>query len=212
VGLYTSADLINIASERSMVFERKLFSAMNEAKDNYDIFLSHNFLDREEVKGLYLELTSFGYRVYVDWIVDPELDRNNVTKESAELIRKRMKSSKSLLLAISTNAEMSKWIPWELGYVDGHTKRCAIIPVSKENYAPTVFRGKEYLKLYPFIKKLPLKNQPVEKLWVIENEYTYSLFEDWYRSESLEKNRTINILNYEKSPCRWYKQLPKISA
>ena len=79
--------------------------------DFFDIFLSHSFLDQREVKGLYIELTDLGYRVYVDWIADPQLDRNNVTKESAELIRNRMKSSKTLLLAISENAEMSKWMP-----------------------------------------------------------------------------------------------------
>ncbi len=193
MGIYTSAYLKNIATEKRLIFERKLFSASREVKDYYDIFLSHSFLDKDEVKGLYFELTDLGYSVYVDWIVDPDLDRSNVTKESAELIRKRMKSSRSLLLAISTNVELSKWIPWELGYVDGNTSRCAIIPVSKENYAPKVFNGKEYLKLYPFIKKLPPRNQLVEKLWVIESEYTYSLFEDWYRSGLLEKNRNINI-------------------
>lgn len=126
MAIYTSTYLKNIASEKGSIFENKLFSAQGGAKDYYDIFLSHSFLDKDEVKGLYLELTDLGYSVYVDWIVDPNLDQSNVTKESAELIRKRMKSSRSLLLAISTNAEMSKWIPWKLGYIDGDTNMDAI--------------------------------------------------------------------------------------
>jgi hypothetical protein len=113
--------------------------------------------------------------VYVNWITDSEMVRNNTTKESAEPNRKRMKSSKLLLLAISKNAEMSKRIPWELGYVDSHTNRCAIIPVSKKSYVPKVFKGKKYLKSYPFIKKIPRIKHTFEKLWKIRGEYTYSL-------------------------------------
>ena len=51
------------------------------------IFLSHSFLDKDEVEGLYIELTNQGYSVYVDWIIDPHLDRTNVTKASAKLIQ-----------------------------------------------------------------------------------------------------------------------------
>ncbi|WP_276803481.1 toll/interleukin-1 receptor domain-containing protein [Odoribacter laneus] len=117
---------------------------------NFDIFLSHSFLDKEVVKGLYNTLTEQGFSVYVDWIVDPDLNRSFVTKESAEKIRKRMDQSRSLLYAISTNAEMSKWMPWELGYVDGHTRhKCAILPVTKTSESK--FERMEYLKLYPIV-------------------------------------------------------------
>jgi hypothetical protein len=193
MGIFTSQELTNLAYEKQTLFETKLFSARQSKPTTYDIFLSHSFLDKSEVKGLYLELTSYGYSVYVDWIVDPQLDRSNVTKASAELIRNRMKSSKSLLLAISTNADLSKWIPWELGFVDGNTNKCAIIPVSKERIPPKAFKGKEYLKLYPFIKKHPLENQTKGSLWVIESEYKYSLFKKWFESGVLESNRNVNI-------------------
>nr|WP_319570087.1 TIR domain-containing protein [uncultured Draconibacterium sp.] len=193
MAIYTSTYFKNLASERSQIFENRQFSAQRGTKDHFDIFLSHSFLDKQEIRGLYLELTNLGYSVYVDWIVDPELDRNNVTKESAELIRRRMKSSKTLLLAVSENAEMSKWMPWELGYVDGNTNRCAIIPVSRQTYAPKVFRGKEYLKLYPFIKKAALKYQIKEKIWVVEGHYAYSDFENWYKTGSIEKYKSENI-------------------
>lgn len=196
MGIYSSEYLKRIASRKQKLFEQKLFSVQN-VPDNteFDIFLSHSFLDREEVQGLYQELTDFGYAVYVDWIVDPHLDRSNVTKESASLVRKRMKCSKSLLLAISINASMSKWIPWELGYVDGNVNRCAIIPVSKEETPPKSFEGKEYLSLYPFIKKLPLKGTKEVKLWVIENENSYSQFDSWFTDGIIKENRKANIYN-----------------
>jgi len=194
MGIYNSEYLKGVASQKQYVFEQKLFSVRNTAPNTpFDIFLSHSFLDKSEVQGLYQELTDFGYTVYVDWIVDPHLDRTNVTKATATLIQSRLKASKTLLLAISTNATMSKWMPWELGYVDGHTNKCAILPVSKERAVPNSFKGTEYLSLYPFIKKIPLKVSGLDKLWVIASEYSYSVFETWFSTEIIEENRNVNI-------------------
>jgi hypothetical protein len=136
-------------------------------------------LDRQTVGGLYLELTNKGYKVYVDWITDPQLDRNHVTKATAELIRSRMKSSKTLLLAISENAALSKWMPWELGYVDGNTSKCAIIPVSVNNIHSYTFNRTEYLLLYPFVKR-----DSGQSIYVAEDNYTYVPFSTWLRENS----------------------------
>ena len=195
MAIYSSEYLKGVASRKQQLFEQKLFSVKNTPVNTpFDIFLSHSFLDKTDVQGLYQELTDFGFTVYVDWIVDPHLDRTNVTKASANLIQGRLKSSKTLLLAISTNAAMSKWMPWELVYVDVHTNKCAIIPVSKEGTPPKSFKGTEYLLLYPFIKKVPTDTN-VDKLWVIESEYKYSTLERWVINGIIEENRTVNIFN-----------------
>lgn len=196
MGIYSSLYLKDLASRKERIFEQNMFSIKDAPEDAvFDIFLSHSFLDKAEVQGLYQELTDFGYSVYVDWMVDPHLDRANVTKDSASLVRKRMKYSKSLLLAISTNATFSKWVPWELGYVDGNTNMCAIIPVSKEELPPKSFKGTEYLTLYPFTKKMPLQRTKLEKLWVIERGYAYSQFDSWFSDGTIQGNRNVNILN-----------------
>lgn len=106
MALFTSNYLKNRYSSSLITEQKRMFSSVDKSKLKFDIFLSHSFLDREEVLGLYRELTEMGFSVYVDWIVDADLDRNNVTKATAELIRNRMKNSKSLLLAVSTNAAM----------------------------------------------------------------------------------------------------------
>ena len=95
-----------------------------------------------------LSLGEAGFSVYVDWIDDP-LDRSKVTKANAELIRTRMKSSRSLLYATSENAEGSKWMPWELGYFDGLRQKVAVCPIT----ASSSFDGREYLGLYPVMEK-----------------------------------------------------------
>lgn len=178
MSFYTIYDLNQVSSKQTFSQKERI---INEAKEYlvFDIFLSHCFLDREVVKALFLDLTSMGFKVYVDWIIDPHLDRSNVTKQSAELIRNRMKSSKSLLLAISANATTSKWMPWELGFIDGNTAKCAIIPVFDSSYnLPESYSGFEYLKLYPYVKKQNNRaGQP--KLWVAENPTTYVVLDDF---------------------------------
>lgn len=181
--LYTSNYLKSLARTRTTIIsesQKKMFSA-NE-NQQFDIFLSHSFLDREEVIGIYVDLTNMGYTVYVDWIIDNHLDRNNVTKETATLIRKRLKSSKSLLLAISDNANLSKWMPWELGYVDGHTSRCAIVPVSKDSIDKYTFRRVEYLLLYPYVDRTLEKG--VNNLWVNEDDNEYINFTYWMSGQN----------------------------
>lgn len=144
---------------------------------------------------MYIELTDLGYTVYVDWIVDPRLDRSNVTKVTAELIRKRLKASKSLLLAISYNAEASKWMPWELGFVDGNSSRCGIIPISRANILPRGYEGREFLSLYPFIKKVPTVGG-LERLFLIETAHQYVLFDEWLRNKKQPHLQNVDILKF----------------
>ncbi|MDR7371761.1 toll/interleukin-1 receptor domain-containing protein [Flavobacterium aquidurense] len=176
MALFTSNYLKSKYSSSIFIEQKRQFSNLNKSKLKFDIFLSHSYLDREEVLGLYRELSEKGFLVYVDWIIDPNLDRNNVTKETAEIIKNRMKNSKSLLLAISTNAAMSKWMPWELGFVDGKTDRCAIVPISRDNL--TSFNRVEYLKLYPYL------DTASNTLWINYDSTTYISFQGWINGEN----------------------------
>lgn len=92
--------------------QQRIFSA--GSNELFDIFLSYNINDKDVVKGIYYVLKRMGFKVYVDFVVDPQLDRRCVTKKTAECIQSRLKHSKSLIYAQSSNAAMSKWMPWEL--------------------------------------------------------------------------------------------------
>jgi len=198
MGLYSSNYLKGLTSDKRSFINESIrgfsFKTVKET-ERFDIFLSHSFLDKDEVYGMYIELTNKGYKVYVDWIVDSHLDRNNVTKISAELIRNRLKYSKSLLLAISPSATMSKWIPWELGYVDGNTNRCAILPVTRDFYGERTFNRSEYLLLYPYIKKASLYGEP-DKVYTVESSNSYVEFDSWveYDRKPEYKSKNIDIL------------------
>ncbi len=127
--------------------QQRTFSA--SSNELFDVFLSYNINDKDVVKGIYYVLKKMRFNVYVDFMVDPQLDRRSVTKETAECIQSRLKHCKSLIYAQSSNAAMSKWMPWELGVVDGNTSKCFIMPVQK-GYETINYR-QEYLLLYPVI-------------------------------------------------------------
>lgn len=122
------------------------------AADSFDVFLSHSIADAEIVLGIKQLLEESGLKVYVDWVEDAQLDRCAVAKETAAVLRQRMRQSKSLIYLSSENSSSSKWMPWELGYFDGFKPDgVAIMPVLD---SPTdAFKGQEYLGLYPIVQK-----------------------------------------------------------
>lgn len=144
----------------------------------FDIFLSHRFLDAPYVLQLRDYLQSLGYSVFVDWIEDPELDREKVTKKTAARLRKIMSKSESLLFAVSENSLESKWMPWELGYFDGSGGRVAIVPITERTTRSENYRGQEYLGLYPYLtleKDMSGRN----RLWINKSASKYVTFEEW---------------------------------
>lgn len=123
--------------------------------ETFDVFLSHSSEDSEIVLGIREILASLGLAVYVDWIDDPQLDRGNVTAENADMLRRRMRSSKSLIFLTTKNSVSSRWMPWEIGYFDGlKTGFIGILPIV--DYSGASFSGQEYLGLYPLVERLPL--------------------------------------------------------
>ena len=119
---------------------------------HFDVFLSHSFLDAEVVYGVVRVLESQGLSVYVDWIVDRQLSRENVSSSTAGVLRGRMRQCNSLIFAVSDGSPASKWMPWELGYFDGmRGDRIAIMPLISRAGA-SGFPGQEYLGLYPAVE------------------------------------------------------------
>lgn len=147
----------------------------------YDIFLSHSYKDRLAVAGLAKHLkTEYGYNVYVDWIEDKALGRSNVSRLTAQVIRNQMRRCCSLFYVTSANASSSKWMPWELGLMDGMKERVAICPLTKELNSSDNYQGQEYLGLYPYITETKASSST---LWVNNDSQHYITFERWLNGE-----------------------------
>lgn len=133
-------------AKRSLKYETfasKRFSTYT----TYDLFISHSFKDKDLVVGLYYMFDRAGYNVYIDWIDDASLNRENVTDQTAAIIRQRIRQSKGLSYIATANITSSKWCPWELGVSDGMHGRACILPVLYGT-----FKGQEYLGLYPYLE------------------------------------------------------------
>jgi hypothetical protein len=189
-----------MSSVKSSIDEEN-YKKVECSDEQFDIFLSHSYQDKEIIPHLKKTLENLGLRVYVDWINDKFLSRENVDKKTASLLQKRMNQSRSLFYATSQNSKNSKWMPWELGYFDGiKNKRVAILPINKHNTSSENFEGQEYLGLYfyvsidmlirdffhkymlmepNYLKELLEQVKHIPKLFINENNNKFVLFEEW---------------------------------
>lgn len=135
------------------------------AKQSYDLFLSHSYLDKPLVYTVIDLFNDAGFSVYVDWIIDTKLDRSKVDRATAETLRERMDTCQALAYISTKNIADSRWCPWELGYVDGKKNgRCAILPILASSR--DTFIGQEYLGLYPYIDYETPKGGAKKEFWV----------------------------------------------
>ena len=135
------------------------------------------------MKGIFEDM---GYSVYIDWIEDPQLDRSTVSSKTAEKLKQRMESSKSLFYVTTDNSVQSKWMPWECGYFDGFKEKVAIVPV-KSSSASNQYSGQEYLGLYPYCVRQN-NNAGKSMLWIRTDGNTYIDYDTWVETPTKQLN------------------------
>ncbi len=166
------------ANERWTTDSLEVLNESTSTDRRFDIFLSHSYADREAVKGLADMLEKdFKYSVYLDWVVDPALDRTMVNKATAEVLRHRLKRCKCLWYVTSQRSGASKWMPWETGYADGHIGKVAICPLVEGRQSE--FKGLEYLSLYPYVDIAKDQKTNTDSLWINDSPDKYCLFDSW---------------------------------
>ncbi|MBL8481687.1 MAG: toll/interleukin-1 receptor domain-containing protein [Rhodocyclaceae bacterium] len=116
---------------------------------DYDVFLSHSSKDRTAVDRVKAELEGLGYRVCVDYEVLPEIDPQEVTRDTANALLEAMRECAALIYVLAPGAESSNWMPWEMGVFDGSRGRVFVWPEGGETemYA----RDRRYTDLYPVV-------------------------------------------------------------
>ncbi len=185
MALYTFDDLTPKTLNKALSEAVLTKEAVEAPRDKeYDIFLSHSYFDAEQILTLKMDFEAMAFSVYVDWVEDSELDRRSVSWETADRLRWRMEHCACLLYVHSENAELSKWMPWELGYFDAKKGRVGILPIS---FKPTTdfpaYHGREYLGLYCYVDKCPPKGSSTPTLWVNKSPYTYINLRAWVNGQ-----------------------------
>lgn len=168
--------------------DRRLAEDTASPKQTFDVFLSHSSAEPEEillgVKGM---LEDHGLSVYVDKYEDPQLSPENVTPETAETLRARMRSSEALLYVHSQYSKKSRWMPWELGFFDGLKGSVGIIPVMRSE--ADSFRGEEYLSIYPHVDLALTEHTRKEELWINKTADTYARLDRWVKGTERIRKR-----------------------
>ncbi len=155
-------------SARSILQE----AAARDRRTGHDIFLSHNHLDKLAVLGLKAYLEFQEYSVYVDSESDPQLDPRRTTARTVDVVRRRLRSCRSILYATSENAVDSKWMAWELGLGDGLDKKVAVVPIT--GLAGSL-ATREFLLVYPEAQ-YGSHGQP---LWLRHPDGRFQAFTTW---------------------------------
>jgi len=158
------------------------------AAETYDIFLSHSYSDAGKILKVKTLLENMGFSTYVDWVDDRQLDRSRVTKKTAELLRVRLKSCKSLFFVTSDNSTNSKWMPWELGFFDALKGYVAILPILEDDRSTNTYEGQEYLGLYPYVTKDKPQGLDAETLWIRLTLDEYVRFDLWLKGTMPSKH------------------------
>lgn len=144
--------LNEIATKRKSLFEHAQIKDTFESiqkNTHFDIFLSYSYSDRDYAIKIYHLMCEAGYKVYID-LNDEKLDREDVDEKTAKRISQIMNNCDCLVYVHTPSAKVSKWCPWELGYMSGRTNfRCAIIPLIEDKED---FPHQEYLGLYPVLE------------------------------------------------------------
>lgn len=156
--------------------------------DEFEVFLSHSSNEPEDILlGVCETLHDFGLTVYVDKYSDPQLSPDKVDRATATLLRQRMRASRSLLYVYSRHSRRSRWMPWELGFFDGHNGKVGVLPVTLSQ--EETFKGEEYVSLYPFVDRELTKDASTTALWINRTRDTYARFDLWVRGEERIRKR-----------------------
>lgn len=136
-------------------------------RNAYDVFLSYSFKDKEFALKICKLLEECGYSVYID-LNDEQLDRSNVDRKTAQRLATMMKKCSCLIYLHTASATVSKWCPWELGFMSGYKNfRCVTIPLTEDKEE---FPHQEYLEMYPTLSYEQIKGSDKMDFWVDEND------------------------------------------
>lgn len=98
-----------------------------ERLKKFDMFISHNSKNEDEVVRFYKILNSNGLVAYVDWVNDKfDLKRQWCNATTAEIIKERIKQSQFFVIYATKEILQSQWCAWEVGYAEALGKKICI--------------------------------------------------------------------------------------
>jgi hypothetical protein len=132
-------------------------------------FLSHSSKDVDLLPGVIAILEGHGAFVYVD--KKDESLPPTTSRETATILRGRVRQCRKFLLLTTVNSKDSRWMPWELGLADGYKSptNAAIFP-SVDTAGDYAWAEREYLGIYDRVVHGSLQGYPSPVFMVYNQE------------------------------------------
>jgi hypothetical protein len=164
---YITRDTIRAAGRRGTLTEQaNIVRKAEQRAPAGSTFLSHSSKDIDLLPGVITILEQHGASVYVDK-KDEKLPPYT-SRETAEILRQRIRESRKFILLTTPNSKDSRWMPWELGLSDGYKQatNTAIFP-SPDTVSERKWAEQEYLGVYDRIVYGTIKGsqKPVYMVW-----------------------------------------------
>jgi len=102
-------------------------------------FLSHSTKDADLLPGVIAILERHGAAVYVD--KKDESLPPTTSRETASILKNRIKQCRKFILLTTKNSKDSRWMPWELGLLPTVTAKRPTLPFSPAWTAPATVPG-----------------------------------------------------------------------
>jgi len=99
-----------------------------------------------------------------------------------------MSNSAALFFVPTDHAIESRWMPWELGFMDGKNGKAAVFPVTETDTGSSDYRGQEYLGIYPYAT-INMSRGTGERLYIRRDRNTSVTFERWLQGEQPKVRR-----------------------
>jgi TIR domain len=168
INYLTEAQLKTASADIAVQLRKRMVEAAEGRKPVNATFLSHSSKDAEMLPALIQLLEQHGASVYVDKkdsLLPPYTNR-----ETAEILRDRIKQCRKFLLFATENSKNSRWVPWELGLADGFKsqRNVAIIPALGPS-ADKAWTEQEYLGIYDRVVRGDMVGES-EKVWMVLNQ------------------------------------------
>jgi len=144
--------------------------------DMYDIFFSSQMLEPDLLLGVKLTLDDYGFKSTFEWPLEPPGRRMQITAERANSLREKLDHCRSFLYVTTSARTECAWLPWAFGYCEGKHGLTAVLPLMPTS--AEIYRGEDYLDIYPYISSHTMKNQK-NILVVMHARQIYCTFENW---------------------------------
>jgi hypothetical protein len=138
-------------------------------------FLSHSSKDVDLLPGVIAILERHGAIVYVD--KKDESLPPTTSRETATILRGRIRQSHKFLLLTTKTSKDSRWMPWELGLADGYKSptNTAIFP-GVDSAGEHTWAEREYLGIYDRVVYGDLQGYP-SPVFMVYNQEKHSATE-----------------------------------